>query len=898
MGVVYKAEDTRLKRLVALKFLPMDLTRDDEAKERFIHEAQAAAALDHPNICDIHEIGETEDGQLFIVMAYYDGETLKQRIAKGEERREKGEERAAPIAPRSSPFVMAGGLSVDSVIDIAIQISQGLAKAHEHGITHRDIKPANIMITKDGVVKILDFGLAKLAGQTRITKSGTTLGTVAYMSPEQARGEEVDHRTDIWSLGVVLYEMLTGQLPFKGEYEAAMMYSIVNEAPEPAANLRSDAPVELEKIINTCLEKEPSKRCQLVQELLVDLDQLKKKREAGIPSGKIARLAAMSRRFRALVAPAILLVVALLIGAGYFFFARMQPSEQPAEGTISKSEIKKSIAILYFKNNTGEVNLDHWRSALSDLMIADLSQSKYIKVLSEDRLFKILSQLNQLEAKSYSADVLQQVAARGRVEHLLIGNYAKAGENFRINIMLQKAGTGELIGSESVEGKGEASMFDMVDELTRRIKANFKLSAEEIADDIDENVGKITTSSPEAFKYYSEGRKYINKGDDRQSIQLMQKAVAIDPEFAMAYRSLSASYANLAYGSESGESLQKAFELSNRVSERERYLIEGHFHGVREPNKAMTAFNKLLQLYPDDETGNLQLGWMYVLSEDWDKAIQQFDVNVRNKSEAYQSYVMQAYSYMANGAYQKAGEILEFYRRNVADTPVIHFFLAGNFLCQGKYDLALAEVDKSLSQASTLFHPLYLKGDIYHCQGDLIKAEIEYQRLLAREEAGAHGYGICRLATLCLLNGKFEKAISQHKRGSNLHLAYMYLKSGNPVQAFAVCDKAWESAVKSKDLFEQIGILHFKGVIDLEMGQLDRAQNAADTLKPMIERSLYAKRIRYYHHLMGMIELKRGDFSQAIENFQSALTLLPAARRAIQIHARFAGRRDSSGGEQ
>jgi tetratricopeptide (TPR) repeat protein len=419
-------------------------------------------------------------------------------------------------------------------------------------------------------------------------------------------------------------------------------------------------------------------------------------------------------------------------------------------------------------------------------------------------------------------------------------------------------------------------MFDMVDELTRRIKANFKLSAEEIAGDIDENVGKITTSSPEAFKYYSEGRKYINKGDDRQSLQLMQKAVAIDSGFAMAYRSLSASYANLAYGSEAGKSLQKAFELSNRVSERERYLIEGHFHGVREPNKAMTAFNKLLQLYPDDETGNLQLGWMYVLSEDWDKAIQQFDVNVRNKSEAYQSYVMQAYSYMANGAYQKAGEILEFYRRNVADTPVIHFFLAGNFLCQGKYDLALAEVDKSLSQASTLFHPLYLKGDIYHCQGDLIKAEIEYQRLLAREEAGAHGYGICRLATLCLLNGKFEKAISQHKRGSNLHLAYMYLKSGNPVQAFAVCDKAWESAVKSKDLFEQIGILHFKGVIDLEMGQLDRAQNAADTLKPMIERSLYAKRIRYYHHLMGMIELKRGNFSRAIENFQSAITLLPA----------------------
>ncbi len=200
MGIVYKAEDTKLKRAVALKFLPPELSRDDEAKERFVHEAQAASALDHPNVCTIYEIGETEDEQIFIAMAYYEGDTLKKKVASGQ-------------------------LSVASVIEIAIQMTQGLAKAHEKGIVHRDIKPANVMITQDGLVKILDFGIAKLTGRLRLTKTGMTVGTVAYMSPEQVQRIDADHRSDIWSLGVVMYEMLTGKLPFAGEYEQAIMLS-------------------------------------------------------------------------------------------------------------------------------------------------------------------------------------------------------------------------------------------------------------------------------------------------------------------------------------------------------------------------------------------------------------------------------------------------------------------------------------------------------------------------------------------------------------------------------------------------------------------------------------------------------------------------------------------------
>ncbi len=252
MGVVYKAEDTKLKRTVALKFLPTDLTCDPEAKERFVQEAQAASALDHPNICTIHEIGETDDGQMFITMACYEGRSLKQVIDDH------------PI-------------SIDDCIHYTLQIAQGLQKAHEKGIVHRDIKPANIIITNDGVVKILDFGLAKLAGQSRITKTGSTVGTVAYMSPEQVQGRDVDHQTDIWSLGVVLFEMLTGKLPFNGEHEAALLYLIVNSEPERITKWRDNILPALETLIDRALEKDTKYRYRTVTEFASELKRIQRR---------------------------------------------------------------------------------------------------------------------------------------------------------------------------------------------------------------------------------------------------------------------------------------------------------------------------------------------------------------------------------------------------------------------------------------------------------------------------------------------------------------------------------------------------------------------------------------------------------------------------------------------
>ena len=302
MGVVYKAQDTKLKRIVALKFLPADLTRDPEAKTRFINEAQAASALQDDHICTIHDIDETDDGRMFICMDFYEGETLRKKIERGP-------------------------LSIGGAVDFAIQIARGLAKAHEAGMVHRDIKPANVIITNDGVAKILDFGLAKLAGQAKLTKTGSTVGTAAYMSPEQARGLDVDHRTDTWSLGVVLYEMLTGKLPFRGEHEAALLYSIVHEEPLAISGFRTDIPLNLASVISKTLRKDPRQRYQTARELVSDL-------KAAMAAG------------------------------------------------IQLPKQEKSIVVLPFENLSPDPDQEYFSDGLTEEVISDLSAVRSLRVIS------------------------------------------------------------------------------------------------------------------------------------------------------------------------------------------------------------------------------------------------------------------------------------------------------------------------------------------------------------------------------------------------------------------------------------------------------------------------------------------------------------------------------------
>jgi tetratricopeptide (TPR) repeat protein len=435
-------------------------------------------------------------------------------------------------------------------------------------------------------------------------------------------------------------------------------------------------------------------------------------------------------------------------------------------------------------------------------------------------------------------------------------------------------------------------MFSMVDELTRRIKANFKLSEETIASDIDMEVEKITTSSPEAFKYYSEGREQLGKAENLKSIESMEKAIAIDAEFAMAYRAIAVSYGNLGYASARRNNLQKALELSERVSDRERYQIQGDFYSGSENtfDKAIEAFNKLLALYPDDTAGNNNLGALYSALEEWEKAIDRFEALKNLGDEHIFTYTNLAGVYMAKGFYDTAEEVLEEYINRVSDAAFAHLMMARNCVYQKKFDLALAQVEKAASLDPNLPWSYLSRGNIYTYKGDLINAKNEYQKLLEAEEQVAHFQGRRYLGALYLLQGKFRKSKEQIRKGIELakkidekelaaifyiELGYRELISGNYKEALEGFDNAWKGFRELNNFFGQRYTLFAKGITYLEMKSTEEAQQTADDLMEMIEAGMNKKEMRYYHHLIGRLELGKENYSKAIECLEKAISFLP-----------------------
>jgi len=878
MGKVYKAHDTEIKEKVALKLIKPEISVDKKTIERFQNELKFARKISHRNVCRMYDLNK-EEGSYYITMEYVSGEDLK------------------------STIIRIGQLPIAKTISIAKQACEGLEEAHRLDVVHRDLKPQNIMIDKEGNARIMDFGIARSVTGKGITGAGVMIGTPEYMSPEQVEGKEVDQRSDIYSLGVILYEMVTGRVPFEGDTPLSIAVKHKTETPKEPREINTQIPEDLSQVILRCMEKDKEKRYQSAGEVRAELTRIEK----GIPTTEIeipkrkpitSREITVTFGLKKLLIPA-LIAVAIIIAAVVIWQLLLPKKAVPI------SSDKASLAVMYFKNNTGDESLDHWRSALSDLLITDLAQSKYIRVLSEDRLFNILSELNQLEAKSYSSKVLEQVAVRGRVNHILQGNYTRAGDTFRINITLQEVKTWELIGSEKVEGKGEKSFYFMVDELTRRIKASFKLTAEEIASDIDKEVGKITTSSPEAYKYYSEGSKYYRREIDySRSIQFLEKAIAIDPEFAMAYRNMAQVYMNMGLSSKWREYIQKAFDLSDRVSDRERYRIWGDFYrqSERTYDKAIEAYEKLLQLYPEDWIGNNYLGEVYRYLEQWDKAIEYYKVPIQDKIESSIPYLNLGEIYAAKGWYDRANEVYESSIHNVSDSAWTRRYLAQNYLCQEQYDLALVESDKARFLDPGNSNNLVLKGDIYHCQGDLIKAEEEYQKLLEVKEPAVRLAGRAGLGALYLLQGKFKKSEYQYIQGieiaknlgeksgqsrGHISLAYMLRISGNPEEALKEYDIAWNNYVEIESIRGQIRTLHNKGLTFLEIKSMEKAQRTAGELKELLQKAMNKKLMRYYNNLRGMIELEKGNLSEAIEYFNKAISLLAYQRRVITHHAIF-----------
>lgn len=543
MGIVYKAQDTHLNRTAALKFLPPDLTRDTEARERFTREAQAASALDHANICTIYEIGEADDGQLFIAMAYYEGQTLKYKIKQGP-------------------------LPVDEAVDLAIQIAQGLARAHEQGIIHRDIKPANVMVTDRGEVKILDFGLAKLVGSVELTTTGTRLGTVAYMSPEQARSEAVDHRTDIWSLGIVLYEMLTDERPFKGDYETALVYSILNEEPQPLSSVRNDISAEMENIVKKAFAKDAKERYQTVDELLDDLRLVK----PGITQKQTGEKTATGwiPKKKAFISGLVTLIVLALL-AVFSFFSEKDP-------------VTKSIAVLPLENLSGDPEQEFFSDGMTDALISDLGTVSALRVISRTSVM----------AYKQVQKPLPEIADDLNVTHIVEGSVLRANNRVRISTRLMDAAHDQQLWSKTYERDLENVLVlqrEVARDIVREIQA--RLSPRE-----ETRLSSALPVNPEAHEAYLKGHFYWNKRTEEallRSVDYYKQALEHDPDYALAYAGLSEAYFFLhIYGTMSPS---KAFPQAIAAAEKALVLDE-------QLAEAHTAYAQLLSSYHYDWEGS------------------------------------------------------------------------------------------------------------------------------------------------------------------------------------------------------------------------------------------------------------------------------------------------------
>jgi serine/threonine-protein kinase len=704
MGVVYKAEDTSLRRTVALKFPPVNEFASEEEKARFLREAQAAAALNHPNICTVYEIGEAE-GYMFIAMEFVDGQSVK----------EKARDRPLPL---------------DEALDVVIQAGQGLQAAHEEGVVHRDIKSANLMLTTKGQVKIMDFGLAQMGDRSQLTKAGSTLGTTAYMSPEQAQAQPTDRRTDIWSLGVVLYEMLTGQLPFKGEVEAAVAYAVVNNDPEPPTTLRSGLPIEIDHVVDKALGKDRDERYQHVEDLLVDLRALRK----GALQDIRAKAKPQTRR-RNLVLVGAGLVAALLV----LSFGLNVGHVRDWISAGGRAAPIASIAVLPLQNLSGDPEQEYFSDGITESLITEVGKIGALRVISRRSVMRYKG----------SDKPLAEIANDLNVDAILEGSAVRVGDRVRVTAQLIQAATDSQLWAESYE-RDLSDILALQGEVARAVAGQIQVT---LSPQEEELLTSAREVNPEVYEAYLRGMFYMSQSRREgfeKGLAYLHEAVEKDPADPLAYAALAEGYVTLGHGPQSSPrafqraraAAEKALQLDDQMAQAIAVLADVKLYYEWDLPGAKEAFDRALELNPSLAMTHYHYAWYLELVGRLDEAItahkraQELDP-LRPLHTLWLGLL-----YIEKGLYEEAiREVRKGIELN-PDSPPGHLVLGHAYLEMGRLEEAIAAYQKAAEAQPTMRAHL---GRAYARAGRIDEAQAILAELHPTEDKPAGAWGLAAL---------------------------------------------------------------------------------------------------------------------------------------------------------